>query len=66
LNSWHLPGNPSANAPVASRFHSTFHRLIEQGIYSPDWADGDDVAVEYADWYAAQCPSVDTLLMLQV
>jgi putative transposase len=23
--------------------HSTFHRYLRQGVYSPDWAGGDDV-----------------------
>jgi putative transposase len=29
--------------------YSTFHRLVEQGVYPPDWAGGDDVAIEYGD-----------------
>jgi len=29
--------------------HSTFHRLVEQGIYSADWAGGDENALAYKD-----------------
>jgi putative transposase len=29
--------------------YSTFHRWVEQGVYSPDWAGGGDVAIGYAD-----------------
>ncbi len=29
--------------------HSTFHRLVEQGIYPADWAGGDENALEYED-----------------
>ncbi|TND01442.1 MAG: hypothetical protein FD120_2615 [Gammaproteobacteria bacterium] len=27
---------------VADWPHSTFHRLVKDGVYSPDWAGGDD------------------------
>jgi len=27
--------------------HSTFHRLVEQGVYPPDWAGGDEDLLEY-------------------
>ena len=29
--------------------HSTFHRLVEQGIYPPDWAGGGEDGLEYVD-----------------
>ena len=29
--------------------HSTFHRLVEQGIYPADWAGGDEDALAYKD-----------------
>ena len=29
--------------------HSTFHRLVEQGIYPADWAGGDEDALGYKD-----------------
>ncbi len=29
--------------------YSTFHRLVERGIYSPDWAGGDEVLLNYRD-----------------
>jgi len=29
--------------------YSTFHRLVEQGVYPSDWAGGDEGGVGYAD-----------------
>ena len=29
--------------------YSTFHGLVEQGVYPPDWAGGDEEKVEYVD-----------------
>ena len=29
--------------------YSTFHRLVEQGIYRPDWAGGHETALDYDD-----------------
>jgi len=29
--------------------YSTFHRLVEQGIYPADWAGGNEDALEYKD-----------------
>jgi len=29
--------------------HSTFHRLVEQGVYPADWAGGDEDALAYKD-----------------
>ena len=29
--------------------HSTFHRLVEQGIYPQDWAGGGEDGLEYVD-----------------
>ena len=29
--------------------HSTFHRLVELGVYPADWAGGDENALEYED-----------------
>lgn len=34
---------------VADWPHSTFHRLVRQGIYPPDWAGGSGVSVPYDD-----------------
>ena len=27
--------------------YSTFHRLVEQGVYPPDWAGGEEMALGY-------------------
>lgn len=29
--------------------YSTFHRLVERGIYPLDWAGGDDSSLDYSD-----------------
>ena len=29
--------------------YSTFHRLVQQGIYPHDWAGGDETALDYED-----------------
>ena len=29
--------------------YSTFHRLIEQGVYPPDWAGGNEILLAYDD-----------------
>jgi putative transposase len=29
--------------------YSTFHRLVEQGIYPPDWAGGNESLLAYDD-----------------
>jgi len=29
--------------------YSTFHRLVDKGIYPQDWAGGNETALEYAD-----------------
>ncbi|HEY9101647.1 REP-associated tyrosine transposase [Chitinimonas sp.] len=29
--------------------YSTFHRLVEQGVYPEDWAGGNDVSLSYQD-----------------
>jgi putative transposase len=29
--------------------HSTFHRLVERGVYPPDWAGGDKNMLGYKD-----------------
>lgn len=29
--------------------HSTFHRLLEQGVYPADWAGGREAALDYED-----------------
>ncbi len=29
--------------------YSTFHRLVEQGVYPPDWAGDDEVSLVYGD-----------------
>ena len=29
--------------------YSTFHGLVEQGVYPVDWAGGDEGALEYTD-----------------
>ena len=29
--------------------YSTFHRLVERGVYPADWADGDEDVLEYKD-----------------
>ncbi|MBI1284288.1 MAG: transposase [Thiobacillus sp.] len=34
---------------VADWPYSTFHRLVEQGVYPSDWAGGDEGGVGYAD-----------------
>jgi putative transposase len=34
---------------VAQWPYSTFHRLVAQGMYPPDWAGGDDAELDYAD-----------------
>ncbi|OIQ82516.1 hypothetical protein GALL_357050 [mine drainage metagenome] len=32
---------------VADWPYSTFHRLVVDGVYSPDWAGGFEIRVEY-------------------
>jgi len=34
---------------VADWPYSTFHRLVEEGIYAKDWAGGNDVGLMYDD-----------------
>ena len=34
---------------VADWPYSTFHRLVEKGIYRQDWAGGDEGGVGYGD-----------------
>ena len=34
---------------VADWPHSTFHHLVEQGVYPKDWAGGDETALGYSD-----------------
>ena len=29
--------------------YSTFHRLVEQGVYPPDWAGGNENMLAYGD-----------------
>jgi hypothetical protein len=38
--------------------HSTFHRLVEEGIYTADWAGGDEDLLGYENQHTAQCPLV--------
>jgi len=34
---------------VADGPFSTFHGLVKQGIYSPDWGGGEDALLPYVD-----------------
>ncbi len=34
---------------VAQWPHSTFHRLVERGVHSADWAGGNEERLEYSD-----------------
>jgi len=44
---------------VADWPYSTFHVLVEQGVYSIDWSDcGVENTLNYNDYHSAQCPSV--------
>ena len=34
---------------VADWPHSTFHKLVKEGVYPPDWAGGDEKQVNYQE-----------------
>lgn len=42
---------------VADWPHSTFHRLVEEGIYPADWGGGAEETYRYDDRLSAQCTS---------